>query len=242
MKPRMFIASSSEHLDLAYALQEGLEQDVESTVWSQGVFTLSRTGMASLIDQLEETDFGAFVLSPDDVTLIRNASFQTVRDNVIFELGLFIGRLGTERCYLVVPRGAEDLHLPTDLTGVTAATFEPERQDGNLVAALGPACNRIRRAVSRLGMLIPRATSSPTSTDSVVEELCTDPNDCISLIQSWMGRRPMSANRSAIRYVDVDRELKLSPGSTLKYIEEAARHWGYSVVRKGQDTILFQDD
>src|SRR4051794_840743 len=113
MKPRMFIASSSEHLDLAYAAQEGLEHDVEVTVWTQGMFSLSKTTMASLIDELDESDFGLFILAPDDVTAIRSTSKQTVRDNVIFELGLFIGRLGSDRCFLVVPRGVEDLHLPT---------------------------------------------------------------------------------------------------------------------------------
>lgn len=126
MKPRVFIGSSVEHVDLAYATQEGLEHDVEPTVWSQGVFALSRTAMASLIDQLDESDFGIFVLAPDDATTIRYTTKQTVRDNVIFELGLFIGRLGPDRCFLVVPRGGDDLHLPTDLLGITPATFDPD--------------------------------------------------------------------------------------------------------------------
>jgi predicted nucleotide-binding protein len=59
----MFIASSSEHLELAYAAQEGLERDVEVTVWTQSVFVLSRTAMASLNDQLDESDFGLFILA-----------------------------------------------------------------------------------------------------------------------------------------------------------------------------------
>src|SRR3954471_4213025 len=121
MKPRMFIASSVEHIDLAYAAQESLEHDVESTVWSQGVFSISRTAMASLIDALDDSDFGLFILAPDDVTAIRDTSMKTVRDNVIFELGLFVGRLGNDRCFLIIPRGVEDLHLPTDLLGLTPA-------------------------------------------------------------------------------------------------------------------------
>ncbi|WP_205619161.1 hypothetical protein, partial [Komagataeibacter rhaeticus] len=52
MKPRMFIASSADHLDLAYATQEGLEHDVEATVWNQGVFTLSRSTMSTLLAHL----------------------------------------------------------------------------------------------------------------------------------------------------------------------------------------------
>jgi hypothetical protein len=243
LKPRVFIGSSAEQLDLAYAIQEGLEHDVEPTVWSQDVFVPSRTAMASLIDQLDDSDFGIFVLTPDDVTTIRDVQKQTVRDNVVFELGLFIGRLGSDRCFLIVPRGLDDLHLPTDLLGITPATYDAERQDGNLVAALGPACSRIRKSINRLGRL-----ATPTQVDvsqsekltSFSEELCSDPVDCEALIRSWMGARSSSENKRAIRYTDVDRDLKLAPGSALKYIEKAAQAYRYVPDLKGKDTITFK--
>lgn len=249
MKPRMFIASSTEHLDLAYAAQEGLEYDVEATVWNQGVFQLSRTTMASLVDVLDESEFGLFILAPDDITTIRANTRQTVRDNVIFELGLFIGKLGADRCFLIVPHGGEDLHLPTDLLGLTPATFAPDRTDGNLVAALGPACNRIRKSIRKLGQLEARPGTSVAGDPerhlsdivSSHEGLISDPNDCISLIQSWMGSRASELNRQAIKYDEVDRVLKLAKGSARKHIEEAARHWSYKVLRKGEQTIIFDD-
>jgi len=63
-----------------------------------------------------------------------------VRDNVLFELGLFIGRLGKDRNFIILPKGYEEnLHRPTDLLGLTPALYEPNRQDENLQAALGPA-------------------------------------------------------------------------------------------------------
>ena len=239
-KPKIFVGSSVEHVDLAYAVQESLEHDAEVTVWSQGVFALSRTAMASLIDVLDDSDFGLFILAPDDVTTLRNRDISTVRDNVIFELGLFVGRLGEERCFIFVPRGDDDLHLPTDLLGLTPGTYDPDRQDGNMVAALGPACNRVRKAISKLGMRL--SDTEPESAPSKpIETLCSDKDDCISLIESWMGSRPMSENTRAIRYDDVDRELKLKPGSARLYIEQAARRWDYVPARKGQDTILFRE-
>jgi hypothetical protein len=198
--------------------------------------------MASLIDQLDETDFAVFLLAPDDVTKMRDRSVSTVRDNVVFELGLFAGRLGPERCYMITPRGDEDLHLPTDLVGLTPASYDPDRQDGNMVAALGPACNRIRKSMKQLGLVAPTAIQPVESAPQQDAALCDDENDCISIIQSWMGHRPSSENRCAIRFTDVDRELRLAPGSARKYIQRAAAKWDYVVEREGRETILFKDN
>lgn len=241
MKTRVFVASSVEHLDLAYAVQEGLEHDAEVTVWSQGVFQPSRTTMASLVDQLDETDFAVFVLAPDDVTKMRDNEVASVRDNVVFELGLFSGRLGIERCYMIAPRGNDDLHLPTDLLGLTPGSYDPDRQDGNMVAALGPACNRIRKSMKLLGSVKPSALT-PVHETPISQPLCEDENDCISIIQSWMGSRPSAENGRAMRFDEVDHNLKLAPGSARKYLAKAAARWNYVIERQGQDTILFRQE
>ncbi len=239
MKPRLFVGSSVERLALAYAVQENLEHSLEVTVWSQGVFDLSRTAMAGLLDTVAESDFAVFVFAPDDVTRLRDKTLHSVRDNVVFELGLFMGALGPERCFMITPRGVDDLHLPTDLAGLTPATYEPERQDGNMIAALGPACNRVRRAAEKLGKAQP-IVLPPCPTDSPAADLCDDSNDCIALIQSWMGQRARGANTSAIRYDEVDRDLRLAPGSAKLYIAEAARRWNYVPDRQGANTVLFK--
>lgn len=81
---------------------------------------------------------------------MRRAESQTVRDNVIFELGMAIGVLGRTRCFIVRERTAEPMHILTDLSGLAMAEYEPF-SDGNDNAALGPASNEIRKAMATLG-------------------------------------------------------------------------------------------
>lgn len=144
-RPRLFIGSSSEGLPVAEAIQLGLDHVAECTVWNQGVFGLSSTTIESIVDTAADFDFAVLVLTPDDTTTRRGASASSPRDNLIFELGLFTGILGRARTFLVFPRDAK-LHLPSDLAGVTAATYA-SRSDGNVEAALGPVCTRIKRAM-----------------------------------------------------------------------------------------------
>ncbi|EKO3519504.1 nucleotide-binding protein [Vibrio fluvialis] len=161
VKPKIFIGSSVEGLSVAYAIQQNLTHDAEPTVWDQGIFDLSKTTMESLTKAVDESDVGVFVFSPDDVTKMRGSDHNTVRDNVIFEFGLFTGKLGRDRVFFVRPDG-HDLHLPTDLLGITPGVYNPNREDGRLQAATGPACNQIREAIKKL----PIISSTNTKIDS----------------------------------------------------------------------------
>lgn len=152
MKPKLFIGSSVEGLSIAYAVQSNLEHEAEVTVWSQGIFDLSQSSLESLVAVLGKSDFGIFVFTPDDIAIIRGESKKVARDNVLFELGLFIGKLGKKRCFILTPRG-EELSLPTDLLGLTPAEYEPNRTDSNFEAATGPACQSMRRNFNSLGLV-----------------------------------------------------------------------------------------
>lgn len=239
VKARLFIGSSRESLGIAYGVQENLESTVEVTVWNQGIFDLSEFSIESLMKALDETDFGLFILSPDDVARIRGEEHQVVRDNVVFELGLFIGRIGRERTFILAPRTEMEVHLPTDLLGITPATFESDRTDGNLQAALGPACNRIKKAIERFGVRKPR--NEPQAPEPRSESTQYDENDCISILESWMGSRPHLDNCRAITFNEVDNELGLPAGTAEKYLEQAGQKWGYFPIRRGTRTIIFGD-
>jgi hypothetical protein len=160
--PRLFIGSSAEAVDIAYAIQENLDFDAETTVWSQAFFQPSQSTLHDLVHALDRFDFAAFVFASDDVIEMRGRVQPAVRDNVIFELGLFFGALGVSRCFLIMPRDTERPHLPTDLLGVNPLSYAERRSDQNLIAALGPACNQLRRAFRS-------ASASSTSTQDNVK-------------------------------------------------------------------------
>ncbi len=149
-KLRLFIGSSTEALDYANAIQENLERDADCTVWTQGIFGLSRPIFTELLSKLSSFDCAVFVFSPDDKLVLRGEKKLAARDNVVFELGFFCGRVGEGRAFVVAPYDIKNLHLPTDLSGFTMATYRAKRDDGNIRAALGSACTQIRREIGGL--------------------------------------------------------------------------------------------
>jgi hypothetical protein len=163
MKPTLFVGSSSESLDVAYAAQRNLEDVSEVVVWTQGIFELTKSYLESLLEALDDTEFGLFILGADDLIRIRGTEMPTARDNVIFELGLFIGRLGRDRTFILMPKRSADFHLPSDLLGVSTATFEPPSRPDRIQAALGPACHDIRLAIRKHAVL--RNPASPNAQD-----------------------------------------------------------------------------
>ena len=240
MKPKVFIASSTESLPTAYVVQENLEHDVECTVWTQGGFNLSESSLDSLVEMLNRFDFGIFVVEPNDVMKMpkRDQEFSTARDNVIFELGLFIGKLGKSRNFILTPRGEKNFHLPTDLLGLTPATFPTDRSDGISAGALGPACNKIRQSIKRLGPI------DQTSTGAVQpqpEEVDYDDKDVINLITNFIKSKQNRYDDIIINYHDVDKEYGFAAGTTAEFIEAAVEQGGiYNMGNKGKSTAFLR--
>ena len=156
MKPRVFIGSSKEGLPIAEAIRDGLGAAAEVPLWSEGVFPLSSYTVEALLDEFRSVDFGVFVFSPDDETILRGESLTTARDNVILELGMSLGALGRKRSFIVRPEEI-DLHLPSDLAGITVAWYDPSTAD--LAAAVSDACDQIQAEFASLAPAFP--TESP---------------------------------------------------------------------------------
>jgi hypothetical protein len=162
-KPSLFIGSSTEGLDFARAIRSSLSDVAETALWNESVFSPGRTFIESLVLALSRFDFAALVLTPDDQMAVRNDETLGPRDNVLFELGLFMGRLGRERTFIVRPESGP-LKIPSDLAGMSLATYDWPRSDRNHRAALGPACDLMRDAIRDLGFV-------PSKTDAQVRAL-----------------------------------------------------------------------
>jgi len=151
MKPTLFIGSSSEALSVAEIVQGLLEpRGIEPTLWNQGVFGLNTSGLESLMKACRDFDYACFVLRKDDVAVSRGRKTYTVRDNVILEIGLFLGALGRNRVFVVFERGNKP-KLPSDLDGISFLDYDPGREDKNLKAALSPPCVEIGEAIKKSG-------------------------------------------------------------------------------------------
>ncbi|HEU5376350.1 MAG TPA: TIR domain-containing protein, partial [Ktedonobacteraceae bacterium] len=149
-KIRVFILSSTEALFIAHEVQNHFALDNFAVViWSDGVFRASRYAIESLEKAVDDSDFAIAIAQPDDVTESRGQMKPSPRDNVIFELGFFIGRLGRKRTLLLEPRG-EEVKLPTDLSGLMAIGYPPG-EPPDMASLLGPACHQIRKIINELG-------------------------------------------------------------------------------------------
>lgn len=144
----MFIASSGKNADLTYDVQKHIEDVADALPWKHE-FTPSSIILTRLTQLAKQSDFGVFIFAADDLTKMKGHTVKSVRDNVLFEAGLFTGTLGIRRCFIIVPQD-EEVHIPSDLAGLTLLTFKSSQR--NSAAALGPACNEIKKVIRRLGL------------------------------------------------------------------------------------------
>lgn len=150
---RVFVISSVEALPIARAIQSVFEYDPFTViVWTDGVIKIANYTLQSLEDQIDQSDFAIAIAHSDDQVESREDQWPQPRDNVIFELGLFMGRLGRARAILMEPRD-EKVKLPSDLAGITTIPyrFEP---GGDVASLLAPACNKLRGHILELGLAV----------------------------------------------------------------------------------------
>lgn len=126
IKKRLFIGSSSEELKLAEKAKAILSEDFDVTIWNEkvwdtSVFKINQNFLSDLLKATLQFDFGILLGTNDDKVEFRGQVMLQPRDNVLFELGLFTGRLGTSKCAFLVDK---DIKLLSDFGGLSLAVFE----------------------------------------------------------------------------------------------------------------------
>lgn len=121
MKSRIFIGSSTEGLNIAQKVKDFFSTDFECYLWNDGMFKYNENYLETLLKEANLFDYGILVFTKDDFTKSREQQFESPRDNVVFEFGLFLGRLGKDNAFILQE---ENVKLPSDLFGITHATFK----------------------------------------------------------------------------------------------------------------------
>lgn len=150
-KTRVFLISSTEALPIARAVHNAFDYDDFDVIpWQEGVFKATSYALKTLEDEVDKADFAIAIAHADDIVEYKETDWPAPRDNVIFELGLFMGRLGTDRAILLEPRNNK-VKLPSDLAGVTTITYRFDKNNPDRAALLAPACNALRDYIVQKG-------------------------------------------------------------------------------------------
>lgn len=128
---KLFIGSSSEEIKLAETVKSLLENDFDVTiwkdnVWDKAVFKINQNFLSDLLKASLQFDFGILIGTNDDKVKYRGTTVLQPRDNVLFELGLFTGRLGTSKCAFLIDK---EIKLLSDLTGLSLARFDIKKPE-----------------------------------------------------------------------------------------------------------------
>lgn len=146
---RVFIISSVESLGVARTIETAFEHDpIHVEIWTEGTFKVASYTIESLEAKVDGSDFAIAIAHADDVVESRDERWPAPRDNVVFELGLFMGRLGRKRAILMEPRD-EKLKLPSDFAGVTTIPYR-YAAGPDAASLMGPACNKLRDHILEL--------------------------------------------------------------------------------------------
>ena len=172
-KSTVFVGSSAEQLDVLNAVVQLLSgTSVEVVPWtdSKRFRKIGDYFLDSLIAASAAFDFAILVFGPDDVVESREKIQKAPRDNVIFELGLFLSRLDRRRTWVIAPKTWKvGLKILTDLYGLNFGEYDPleelkpgatptevKKWQRKLKAHLKKdVCDEIARNISRIG---PRTT------------------------------------------------------------------------------------
>lgn len=154
--PKMFIGSSTEGKPVVRQIVEVFSDLAACIPWNIAPEFKSSGSFATfnaLCDAARGYDFALFVLTSDDILNHRNEQYSCPRDNVIFEMGLFIGAIGPDRVFACVQDTSDQgMKIPSDLLGVNMPRFLFNKDDPeSSIASINAEMQKFASVVDKLG-------------------------------------------------------------------------------------------
>lgn len=145
--PRIFIGCSSEAIEIAEAVRFKLEEVADCQMWDDNILELNQYTFKEIERNIRESDYCIFILSGDDKTISRNNELPSPRDNVILEIGLSVGILGSDKTFILKDSNCK-IKVPSDLSGVILGRFNSNSK--NIVSSVSPFCFQIREKIKNV--------------------------------------------------------------------------------------------
>jgi len=143
IKPTLFIGSSGNGLHIAALVKKHLSDFADCYIWNEDVFDYGKATFETLMEFLSFFEYGVMIGTADDYMESKGVEYVGTRDNVLFELGLFYGRLGREKVFFIKETGAK---TPTDLLGITLPDFS-SMDAPDIEEQIKQRCERIKKQV-----------------------------------------------------------------------------------------------
>lgn len=144
IKPTLFIGSSREGLPVAELVKKHMSDFADCRIWNEEVFDFGRSYFETLTELLSLFEYGVMVGTADDFVVSRKEKQMETRDNVLFEFGMFIGRLGRDKVFFLKEQGAK---TPSDLSGISQPEFS-SKDAPDLEQQIKDRCERIKRQIA----------------------------------------------------------------------------------------------
>jgi hypothetical protein len=141
--PKLLVGSSKEGLPVAEYFKEQLSTVVDMTLWNDNFFMPGEVAVESLEERSRQFDGALVVGTADDRVVSRGVDSASLRDNLLFEFGVFVAVFGRRRAILAL-EGLGSTKVPSDLFGLTCVGFT--RSDP-LESGLAQALVDVRRVV-----------------------------------------------------------------------------------------------
>lgn len=101
-KPRVFIGSTTEAAVLMDYIQGAIEPIANVQKWNDGFFEKNKISLPVLVKRIPEFDYAVMLFTPEDLVTFRGREHNCVRDNIVFEAGLFMSVLGIARVFIIL--------------------------------------------------------------------------------------------------------------------------------------------